>query len=318
LTEEVIKWVRDGEGRRTTAQAVAKLGQPDRYEHIDFTLSSGLNWVKGDVQMVWEDRSELYPTYQGNQLTYVQARYIGVPTMSSLSPETALKLRLKMSPKEARLATREKNIGGGSTRLLRLVVHGNKYGVFSYPETYKEVPLLAADPLPVLPKFTRLLIEDLKKRKWKIADLLGRLGRPDRIELPHDGKRGPKGSTVLTWKDATEVEAVYEHGRTVRLVGRFSPRLPHAKVTAESFRKLNHGSTPGEGRTLREVQDLLGPPVEEVERVELRGNMAERQWQKVQVKWYGTRRVLEVFIGSDGKVADARLSSSMPRPTTAR
>ncbi len=41
--------------------------------------------------------------------------------------------------------------------------------------------------------------------------------------------------------------------------------------------------------------------------------MANSWWQKVQSKRYGTRHVLDVFIDTDGKVIDARLTFR-PKP----
>ena len=83
------------------------------------------------------------------------------------------------------------------------------------------------------------------KRPMEVADLLKKLGRPDRFDLPHDGSRGPKGTTVLAWEEATEVEASFKDGRTVRLVGRFSPVPPGAAWRRSHAGESEVGCLPG-------------------------------------------------------------------------
>src|SRR5262249_26737638 len=113
-------------------------------------------------------------------------------------------------------------------------------------------------------------------------------------------------SAVLSWVDATEVEAWFKAGETVRLIGRFSPSVPHARVTAAAFGKLEHKK----GKTPKELQDLFGPPTEELKGVD---DLAAWAFGPVaaserSIKRYGTRRVLEAFV-VDGTVVAVRISS---------
>jgi hypothetical protein len=304
LTPELVKWVREGQGKLTPAQVMAKLGRPDRYEHTDFTTGY---FATGDVQMVWEDRGTLAVHYTGGKLTKVSASYVGVPPMPELVVETVLKLRAGMTIAEASRILGERTRGFGCTHPLRLGVKGNKYAVHDYPIFYTAPPKPAPAPIPELPNLTRKLAEDFKKRKEKVGDLLKQLGRPDHLHFPHDGSRGPKGSTVLTWEDKTEVEAAYERGRTRRLVGWFSPLVPDAKVTLEAFIKLNH-DTVLNGRPWWAVQEALGLPVEESRSVYGRGFGNVPAFPLV-IRRYGKRRVLEVFVDAGGKMAEACLDA---------
>jgi hypothetical protein len=257
---------------------------------------------------VWEDEAWVEVRYKDDRVEAASAGFTGLPP-AKLPPLAVLKVRPGLSRQEARklLGPWTKSSSGRRTSeldryehdaFLSISLSGGNYAGYTYFGNFPAARAVSPAPQVVRPELTRALAEGLKKERPKVDDLLKKLGRPDRVALPHDGSRGPKGSAVLAWEEATEVRATYKDGRTIRLSGWFSPGLPHARVTAEAFRRLNHGNTPGGGKTPKQVEEVLGPPTQEV-----------KEKDGLVVRRYGRRRVLEVFVAAGGKVADARFES---------
>ena len=73
LTDEIAKWVSDGEGKLTEADVLAKLGNPDLIENpID--PDSRTNPI-ADIAMTWEDVCRIQIDFKGGKAKRISARF---------------------------------------------------------------------------------------------------------------------------------------------------------------------------------------------------------------------------------------------------
>jgi hypothetical protein len=195
------QWVPQGSKKLPVDEVVTRLGAPDRHEHTDFTRPLG---AAADAQLVWEDLAQVEVRYdEQNKMVAILARYNGTPTLwgPHLLPENVLKLRPGMTNREVWNHLRSPNMNIGRTDQTQVFVQKLKVMISVRGEKYDKYDVLRygdadpkkAAPAPVTerPKLTRELAEAIEKGKLKTTELLKKLGRPDRIEQPHDGSRGP-------------------------------------------------------------------------------------------------------------------------------
>jgi hypothetical protein len=73
VTEEISKWVSDGDGKLTEAEVLAKLGNPDLIENpID--PDSRTNPI-ADIAMTWEDVCRIQIDFKGGKAKRISARF---------------------------------------------------------------------------------------------------------------------------------------------------------------------------------------------------------------------------------------------------
>jgi hypothetical protein len=258
----VRPWIEAGDGTRSEAEVLARLGPPDRVERLPDRDGPGA------VAMTWDESAWIRIVFRGGKARRLDGHF---PPHAAETPLTLTTFR-KLRPGATRKAIED--ILGKATAesapmkdLQQCEWKRPAELTVAFKQRKAEQPATAVAPgspaigvRPALTKDVREWLEAGRGRLSEAADFR-KIGLADFVFHPADPDvpGDAAGEIGMIWREQARVDVEFRDGVAARIRGEFAPHARSERITLDNLRKLNVGMTDDR------VEEILGQPDDEAQ-----------------------------------------------------